>query len=278
MTATLTEAPSRNRLGWYHTPYGRYLSVTTILDLGINKKGLQDWYAWEAAQCAIQNLPMLARVRGDKARRDAAIFLAGEAERIRDEAGDLGSAIHADINASILGIERPEPSEEQAPFMAAFRQFVADWQPEWEATELVVANPEDGWAGTADWWAWLNLPGVGRTLVAGDSKSGKPDKRRDKATYPAAAMQLSAYRRGTVGWLRDGTEVVPPKADHAVILHLRPDHYPDTGGYALVPVDTSDEVYQWFLSARAVALGERAMAAKVIGEPYALPTMDEGGK
>lgn len=272
-TAPLTEAPKRNRLGYYNTPYGRFLSVTTILDKGVPKPALPFWAAREVAQCAIDNIPMLARVRGEAARVEAFDWLKGAADRKRDEAGDLGTAIHAAINANILGAPSPEPTDDQAPFMAAFDRFVTDWQPEWEATELVVAHPEDGWAGTCDWWAWLNLPDLGRTLVCGDTKSGKPDKKRKKGTYPEAALQLSAYRRAKVAWLRDGTEVEPPHADHAVVLHLRPDYYPGKG-YALLPIDTSDAVYSWFRHAQGVAAGEKNLAKDVIGQAYTLPGSD----
>jgi hypothetical protein len=266
----LDAAPYRNRLGYYVTPYGRFLSVTTIISKGVPKPALPFWAANETARAALDNVPMLARARTDAARIEAYDFLRGAANRVRDDAGDLGTAIHAAINADILGKPWPEPTDEQRPFLQAFHRFVADWHPEWEATELVVAHPEDEWAGTCDWWAWLNLPDLGRTLVCGDSKSGKPDRQREKPTYPETAMQLSAYRRAKVAWLRDGTEVEPPRAEHAVVLHLRPDHYP-ARGYALAPVDTSDDVYRWFLAARDVARGDKELAKTAIGEPFPYP-------
>jgi hypothetical protein len=256
----LTEAPSRNRLGYYNTPYGRFLSVTNVLDHGVPKPALVHWAAREVARSAVENIPMLARARGRTKREEAFEWLRRAAEVKRDNAAELGSAVHNVIEAHVLGEPIPEPPPEQLPFIEAFHGFVADHKPVWEATELVVCNPDDGWAGKADWWA--TLPRLGRVVVLGDNKTGK-------GVYDDACLQLSAYRRATVGWLRDGTEVVPPSADRAYVLHLRPDKYKDTG-YRLYPMDTSDEVYATFRHAQAVALFKKGLAKKVVGDPIVL--------
>lgn len=269
-TGPLTEAPSRNHLGYYHTPYGKFLSVTTIIDKAIAKPELQFWYAKEAAQCAVDNIPLLARARGDAARVEAYEWIRDAARRIKDDAADKGSAIHRAISAHILDAPSPDLDPDYLPFMAAFGNFLHDWAPEWEATEMVVANPGDGWAGTCDWWAWIQHPDHGRVLVVGDTKTGKPDTKRKKGCYPEAAVQLSGYKNATVGWLRDGTEVTPPRAEHAVILHIRPDYYPDRG-YALLDVQTGPEYYAWFLACRDVATGVKTLAGKAIGAPLTPP-------
>lgn len=251
--------PKRDRSGYYNTPGGKFMSVTTILSNGVPKPALPHWAAREVARCAIDNLPKLARVRGRAAREEAYEWLRCAAETKRDTAADLGSAVHHAVEATILEQPMPEPTEEQAPFLQAFANFVADWSPEWEATEMVVAHPEDEWAGTADWWAYITLPDVGRVLVLGDWKTGK-------GVYAEAALQLAAYRRATVGWLKDGTEVIPPPAEHAVVVHLRPDKYPDRG-YALIPLDTGDAAYAAFLSAKKVAIYTRGLAKTLVGDP-----------
>lgn len=260
VTKQLTEAPSRNRLGYYNTPYGRFLSVTNVLDHGVPKPALPHWAAREVARCAVDNIPKLARARGRGAREELFNWLRNAAETKRDDAAALGSAVHNVIEAHVLGEPIPEPAPEQMPFIVAFHRFVADHRPEWEATELVVCNPEDGWCGKADWWA--RLPRLGRVLLLGDNKTGKN-------VYDDAGLQLSAYRRATVGWLRDGTEVVPPKADEAYVLHLRPEKYEDTG-YRLYPMDTSEEVYAAFRHAQGVAMFKKGLAKKVVGEPVVL--------
>lgn len=250
-------APKRDRSGYYPTPRGKFMSVTTILSNGIPKPNLVHWAACEVARSAVDNLPRLVRVRGQQQREEAFDWLRRAAETKRDTAANLGSAVHAAVEATILGQPLPEPPDEQRPFLDAFARFVDDWHPEWEATEMVVANPDDGWAGTADWWA--TLPGLGAAVILGDWKTGK-------GVYAEAALQLSAYRRATVGWLRDGTEIEPPSAARAVVVHLRPDKYPDTG-YRVIPMDTSDRVYEAFRSAQRVADYVKTLADELVGEP-----------
>jgi hypothetical protein len=249
--------PKRDRSGYYNTPGGKLMSVTTILSNGIPKPALVHWAASEVARSAVDNLPRLVRVRGSHQRDEAYDWLRKAAEQKRDTAANLGSAVHAAVESLILGEPRAEPTDEQRPFLAAFERFCVDWRPQWQTAELVVANPADGWAGTADWWATLD--GHGPAIVLGDWKTGK-------GVYAEAALQLSAYRRATVGWLKDGTEVEPPYATEAVVVHLRPDKYPDTG-YRVIPLDTSDRVYAAFRSAQQVAQYVKGFADELVGEP-----------
>lgn len=258
----LDAAPSRVR-GYYTTPYGRLMSVTTILDNGVAKPGLPHWYASETATRAIDSIPKLARLRGHLARTEAHAWLKAAANEKKDAAGELGSWVHNAAEAYVLGAPFEEPDEQQAPFFAALMRFLNDHDPQVEAAELTVANPDDGWAGTGDAWWRLPRTKFGPALILGDYKTGKN-------AHAEAAMQLSAYRRATVGWLKDGTEVVPPTPQDAVVIHIRPDKYPDTG-YRVIPVDTSDAVYAAFLNVRDVALGwTKGLAKTALGEPLTL--------
>lgn len=124
---------------------------------------------------------------------------------------------------------------------------------------MVLANPEDGWAGCGD--VWLTLPNIGPGLILGDWKSSNN-------VHADFALQLAAYRRATVAWTKDGEQVEPPKTEQGVIIHLRPEKYPDTG-YRIFPLDTSDAVYESFLDARRVAVNwSKGLAHTVLGEPY----------
>lgn len=256
MTAT-KGAPRRDRSGHYNTPYGRLMSVTTILGKGVPKPALTHWYASEVARAAVDNIPKLVQARGRTARAEVFNWLRRASETKRDKGAELGTAIHVAVESEVLGQPRPEASPEQQPYLDAFFAFVADWQPAWEATELVLANPADGWAGTGDWWAYL--PAL-EAMVLGDWKTGRN-------VYDEAGWQLSAYSRATVGWLRDGTEVTPPAVSRAVVVHLRPDAHPERG-YQLLPIDISDDTYAEFLHARHVA----ARRSGLIGDPLTLPT------
>lgn len=287
MTATTTtrsrakkpEAPRRNRAGYYPVPVGTTLadgtvldkkvecmSVTTIISNGVPKPALVHWAAAEVARAALDSLPRLVKVRGQSARDEAFNWLRRAAEQKRDTAANLGTAVHDVVEANILGAPRPELPVEQEPFLQAFANFVADHTPEWEATEMVLANLIDRWAGKCDAVAHLPLVGEGLTLI--DWKTGK-------GVYGDAALQLSAYRRPQIGWTKDGTQIVPPATERAVIVHLRPEKYPERG-YAVYPANTSDATYGSFLAARDVALGWiKGGADAALGEALPYPKISE---
>lgn len=261
--------PIRDDDGYYHMPDGqRLMSVTTILQHGVPKPNLVHWAAWEVARCAMDYLPRLLRARGDEERRSVLGWLQKAAERKRDDASDMGIAIHDIAEAYILGKPCPEPNEDQAPFVEAFARFCRHWSPRWEAAEMVVANYTHGYAGKGDIWVWLMLPGMTEpVLVIVDIKTGKN-------YYPEVAMQLAGYNNAEVGFLRDGTQVTPPRATHGAVLHLRPSRYSKTGGYRLVPVDISDETFQAFLNAQRTAVGwVKGRSATVLGKPYPEPEL-----
>lgn len=257
--------PKRDRSGHYVTPQGRFMSVTTILSNGIPKPALMHWAAIEAAQCAVDNIPELVRARGEQARYELREWIRHAAERKRDAAADLGTAIHGFLEAQILGQPTPDYTDEQQPFIDAFGRFLDDWQPQYEATELTVANPEHGYAGTLD--CILRIPGLSTDLLMGDYKTGK-------SVYPEVGLQLAAYRRATVAWTRpEGTEVTPPPTSGAVVLHVRPEGMPggEPRGYALREVDTSDDVFSRFLAAKHIAEAVRkdGLFDHILGEPLA---------
>ena len=152
---------------------------------------------------------------------------------------------------------------ELAPYVEKFLTFERDWAPEWTASEMVVANPEHGYAGTLDYL--ISAAGrIGDALRAsgydvpvdgnlmGDTKTGGEWGRITSAghvhgVYPEAGLQMSAYRRATVCWLRGGERVpMPPVAQVGVVLHLRPE------GYRLYPARCGDLEYRYFRHAQMV--------------------------
>jgi hypothetical protein len=220
------------------------MSVTTILGNGVPKPALVHWAAGMVATCALESLPKLVRVRGAEQRRQTWTWLKNAAERKRDTAGNLGGLVHDAVEAKILGQPFAEPTDEQAPYMQAFANFLDDHQPVFESTELTVASPADEWCGRLDFLA--TLPRIGPAIILGDWKTGK-------GVYAETAMQLAAYVRGEVAWTKTGEEVQLPEIDSAYVVHLRPDKYPGKG-YAIYPAKTGDNVYACFLAARDVAL------------------------
>lgn len=259
------EQVRRGADGYYVLPDGTAcLSVTNVIGKGV-PKDLIGWATWEVAKLAVDSVPALVRVRGESARNDMVNWLKGASNRVRDKAANFGSAIHDVAEAKVIGKPVAEPTEDQIPFIEAFENFIADHSPVFHATELTVAHPEHGWAGRCDAWAELPLTGDGICVV--DYKTGK-------GAYGEAAMQMAAYQRATVGWLDDGTEVTPPEAVRAYVLHIRPDKHPDRG-YALIPADTSDEVYEYFRAAQRIAEWSMKRSKKALGKPVEVPAVAE---
>lgn len=271
----------RGRDMYYTLPDGRrLLSVTTGIEKGIPKPGLQYWYANTVARVALEMTPRIVRARGKSARQELYEELRRAPNTTKDAAGDRGTLIHIVAESKILGTPMAPVDEKDQPYVDAFLNFYDREQPEYEATELVVANVDDGWCGTLDaavklvrlaarnpHIAWL------QGLVAIDYKTGND-------VWGEAGLQMAAYRRATHAWLKDGTPVEPPKTLGAVVVHLKPETvvqraqgpvtvgYADTG-YRVVPIDTSDAMYEAFLSAHNTARKwTKAVSENAVGEPF----------
>lgn len=294
--------PARQGNGYYadHTSGDRLRSVTTILSGGVPKPGLVHWAGNTCTDSAIDNLPALvAASRYPERLAEMRTWIRKAHTRKKDERAEVGSAVHAIIEARLLDTPLPASVKvgeaewamdgpELAPFIEHFHRFETQWQPRWLASEMVVANPDDGYAGTLDYiiagdgLIGDNLRGRGYHLgsdglaIMGDTKTGGDWDHTTAAghvhgVYPEAGLQMSAYRRASVCWLRDGSRVpMPPTAEVGVVLHLRPE------GYRLYPVRCGDLEYRYFRHAQMVdEWSSRLASAKaddpVIGKELHLP-------
>lgn len=253
-TARKPVQPKRDRSGRYRLPTGENLmSVTTILSNGIPKPALVNWAAREVAASAMDSLPRLIKASRDPDKRaEVTRWLQNAANQKRDTAATLGSEVHRHIEARILDQPIPEPSADCIPFLEQLAAFEEDFAPQWEASEMVVANRTDGWAGTLDWLAYI--PAIGPLLFMGDTKTGK-------GVYPEAGLQMAAYRKAECLFLKNGTEMPMPETAGAVVLHIRPD------GYRLVPVRSDDDAYAVFLHARDIASWVKDGSDGAVGDP-----------
>lgn len=265
--------------GWYRVPGTdiKLRRVTTILNGGYPKPELVFWAANLTAQDAFATLPKLVAASLNPAEREEAYdWLRKGHIRKKEERGDIGGAVHDVIEAKVLGAPIPESfmtDEEIAPFVDHFLRFVAEWEIEFEASEMVVGNFTDGWAGKLDYLfrspriaAALRVPAD--TLFIGDTKTG--GELDEKGVYPEAGLQMSAYRRAEVCWLRDGTQLPMPKIhDTGIVLHLRPE------GYRAMPLKCGDDVYAAFLHVQQVAEFKRVLGKSVVGDALTIPTRTE---
>ena len=301
----MTRAPQRDKKGYYRLthdttvdgvmyPTGtKLLSVTTTNSLGwpTSPDGMVMWAAGEAASCALEYLPKI--VKQSRIGLDQSIEIDGQtygsawhflrlaSTRKKDRATGIGDWIHDAVEAHILGEPFPDPPDEDTiPIMEGFRNFLADWTPEFHAAELVVANPADRWAGTLDTivtFPMSHLRDVDAGPVVADWKTGKGDRRGGKCEWPKTGLQLTAYARATVAWIkRTGEMVELPKVsrDRAYVVHLRPDHHKKRG-YGLAPVSIGNEVYAQFLRNRDTAEFALNHAGKLIHSPLAIPPSKE---
>lgn len=262
--------------GWYRIPgtNTKLRRVTTILSQGSTKGDvLALWAANLVAEVAFANLPQLVvSSRRPEARTEMYDWLRRAPLRKKDERADIGSAVHRIIEAHVLGQPLPAElldDEEMAPYLANFLQFVTDWQVTFEASEMVVGNLKHGYAGTLDYLlrspliaAAFGIPAD--TVMVGDTKTG--GELDVKGVYPEAALQMAAYRRADVAWLRDGSQVPMPLAHSTgVVLHLRPE------GYRLIPINCGDEVFAAFRITQQAADWMSGLSKTVVGQALTLP-------
>ncbi|GAA3958393.1 hypothetical protein GCM10023085_46020 [Actinomadura viridis] len=257
------------------------ISVTTVLSRTDGKPHLREWHGSVAAEYAVDNLTHVMQVAVVEGRSAAVDLVKGQAKRLRNIKADAGTHVHDVQEALILwgaspdraGSDIPlptlpdqlhgalydgEPIEDVIDFMVAgFIQFVADFDPVFEAAEMTVFNRLLKVAGTLD--TILGLRGValspaGRLVAAPeqmlrlcvDTKTG----RYLDATIPE---QLAAYRRMREALMPMGQVVPLPPTDAGAVLHLRPEH---ADGYRLIPIAPRDDAHAWNRFRRAVELIE----------------------
>lgn len=235
-------AQSRGNKRIYTWRNEKYWSVTTILQ-AVPKHALKPWAVKVTAAGALADRDivavmlgkcptpadcsdtarLLAKTSGQKAKQVEAEFcehcyqalqyLKAPATSARDRAGGLGQTIHDATEAYILGKPFPKWNVLIAPRMKQFEKWLADYEPEFGATEVSVYNRSEHYAGTLDGFATIQ----GRTGI-GDYKSGK-------GLYPEVALQLAAYRHAEFMGLPDGSEEPLPAVDFAWALRLADNDY-----------------------------------------------------
>lgn len=229
------------------TPNGRYYyhprresskpSITNIMDQK-NKAGLKYWASREAANYAADNLMKLSTLT-----RDEAIELIRRAPFAKSDSSKVGDAVHDWIDRFIKGEFGPtgQPSDQEfleAGFTAkhmwqTFQAFNRYYHPKFVESEFTVWSETYGYAGTADWSAY-----IGGSLVLGDTKTGT-------RIYPDTGLQLAALAKADFILDPDGTERPLPKYDKFAILHIRPTYF------ELPPIHNIEACFNGFLGLKA---------------------------
>jgi hypothetical protein len=251
-------------------------SVTTVISATDNKPWVKKWYGSSATVWCVDNMTLLARTLKNDGRKAAIDLGKDEAERLRGIKRDAGIYVHdvqealiywaaspgrtgADITLPVLPEHLEdawyddEPLTDVVDFMVdGFINFVVQFSPEFEATEMQVYNQPLGIAGTLDMIIVLTgyaiSRGTGprgedeiiaspgnRLTICVDTKTG----RSPEGTWKE---QLAAYRRMTECLLPLGEMHPMPATDCGAVLHLRRE-YPD--GYLLHLVSGADDEAAW---------------------------------
>lgn len=224
----------------------RLISVTNVLSVSCAKPALVPWAAKICAEWAIEHMPALL-MKSLTDREGAVKDIKAQVTIARDKASDLGSAVHAAAEAHVLGKPQADDEFTEAvqPFLQQYLKFIEtfgiDLAKHVEATELTVAHPALGYAGTLDLLLWLPFTqhddgtvhatdGDQRALWLVDIKTSTT--RPAPSVYAEYALQLAGLRFATELWLPDDT-VRPMKGlriEGAAVLNLR------TKTFELVPV------------------------------------------
>jgi hypothetical protein len=223
----------------------KFPSVTTVLSKGIPKPGLIRWAGNFVAQGAVRDFSHW----GEMSDEEAIAYLSGLPDRRRNSSANLGSSIHAAVDAVANNREMKPVSPQAQEYVNGFMKFVTDWKPKFLLTEVAVFNRTHRYAGTLD-----IVARIGRTNYVIDTKTGS-------RIYPEVALQLSAYANAEFVGREGGAEEPLPVIKKGAVLHLSPN------GYELVPARIDSEVFETFLSVKDIYHWDSALSKVVLHEP-----------
>jgi hypothetical protein len=208
----------------------------------INRKSipyLNEWFKKQGATAALRNLPALSQMVETSGEEAVVRFLAAAADKLRDDAGDRGTRVHAALEA-IVTRQPYEMTEDIGPFVEGARKWLNDRRPRIVAAEFMVISETQRYGATGDLACVL------------DDELWILDWKTSKGVYETTALQLAAIARADHG--SDGP--VPP-ATRFGVLHVRAD------GTELVPFDVGDFEWQAFIACRVLYEWDRERSRRV---------------
>jgi len=230
---------------YYLDGKGPITSVTTILKI-VDKSGpLIGWAKRITAEAALRHAAELPKWVEDFGDDGAVGMLTKASNVIRDKAANAGAEIHQFAEAITRGQDVVVP-EELAPYVVAYRKWVADFEPEFLAAEEMVYS-RHGYAGTFD--AIVRIAGEVWCL----------DYKTSRGVYEETALQLAAYGNADfIGRPGDPLRYEIPAVDQYGVVHIRPE------GAELVPYDVTG-AFEAFLAAKR--LHDWRAGKDIVGRP-----------
>lgn len=187
-----------------HPGSGEYIpSVTNVIG-ALDKPALPRWAAIETAKAAWRMREAVTHLD----EQGAVDLLKGSPWHRRDQRADVGTAVHAGIEALIEDRRLPAFRPEETPYVEAALQFLSDHDVRPLLTEVTVLTDE--YAGTFDLYAE-----IGRVKAILDWKTSK-------GVYDEVALQLAALG-DAAHWHVDGALTPAGKWERLIAVHLKPD-------------------------------------------------------
>jgi len=206
-------------------------SVTTIIG-NMNKPALPNWAAKEVATYAVENMLAWENLPP----KDAIDLLKRAPYRNMTRKGDIGTAVHAAIEATASEHDAPPIDPDLLPYVAGAVQFLDDLVETVVHLEVTVFNRTWEYAGTTD-----------AILILKDGRTAITDWKTSKNIYPEVALQLQAYASGEFIAHADGTQQPLPPIDVGLAVHL-----PGNTTYAAKEVPLSDRLFKTFAALRTL--------------------------
>ena len=229
------------------TVVGPLPSVTTVIRV-LDKSGpLMGWARREVAACAIRNLDVLARMRESGGDAAAVNWLKTIPDFKRDSAADVGSRVHRLAEQLARGIE-PEVTADEAPFLAAYSDFLDTYRPRFLAVEEMVCSLRYGYGGTLD------------AIAVIDDETWLLDVKTGAGLYEETGLQLAGYAFATfIGRPGVTRRFRLPRATRFGVIHVRPD------GARLVEYHVDRGTFAAFLEARRLYAWQQGPGRSVVG-------------
>lgn len=240
------------------------VSVTSITEGGIPKPFLIGWAAKKSAECAVDDHDLIGAMLAKKdGERMALDHVKGARFRDRDTKADRGTIVHAAVESYLAGKPMSKDDLEErltdariprsmwkstAGMVAGAMEFLFEHEPEILYSEATVYSREHSYAGTPDLVVRMRVGKSKRPVIV--------DYKTSKAIYDETSLQLCAYSRADFVGLNDGTEKPLPREIKDGIA-VRP---MASGRYEPVAFALTDDLFDVFLAARTVALGQNVIA------------------
>lgn len=240
------------------------VSVTAALSNGLPKPFLIGWAAKKTAECAVEDHELIGAMLAKRGGERMAIdHLKGSRYRDSSLKADRGTIVHAAIESYLDGkpLSRSDLEDRleeariprtlwkgAAGMVAAAMEFLFEQEPEVLHSEATVYSRQHGYAGTADLIVRMRVGKSTRPVVV--------DFKTSPRIYDETGLQLCAYSRADFVGHNDGTEEPLPKGiKDGIAVCLKP-----SGKYEPVPFALTDDLFEVFLAAKTVAVGQEVIA------------------